>query len=109
MAINYSWFFPTLDVTYNEDGLSNVVNTVHWVYTAVDGQYTANVYNTVSLSDPGQPFIEYDDLTPSIVEGWVVSTLGDEQILAMQLALADNIALQKNPVQGSLPPPWVPL
>ena len=106
MAINYTWSFPTLDVVYSEDGLSNVVTNVHWIYTAVDGDYTASSYGTVGLPAPGQPFISYDDLTPAIVEGWVVEALGAEKVAEMTESLANNIDSQKNPTGGSLPPPW---
>lgn len=107
MAISYAWSFPTLDVVYSEDGFSNVVQTVHWIYTAKDGEYTASTYSTVSLPAPGQPFINYNNLTPAIVEGWVVNTLGQETVNAMKASLAANIQDQKTPKSGSLQPPWV--
>ena len=106
MAIVYTWGFPALDVIYSEDGFQNVVHTVHWTYTAVDGDYTASSYGTVGLPAPGQPFTAYDDLTPEIVQGWVVGVMGQEQVDAMNLSLANNIASQKNPTGGALPPPW---
>jgi len=106
MAIDYTWSFPALDVTYDEDGLTNVVNTVHWIYTAKDGDYTATTYSTVGLPAPGQPFIDYNELTPEIVEGWVVGALGEETVDAMNASLAANIESQKTPKGGSLPPPW---
>lgn len=106
MAIVYTWCFPTLDVIYSEDGFQNVVQTVHWTYTAVDGDYTASSYGTVGLPAPGQPFTAYDDLTPEIVQGWVVGVMGQEKVDAMNASLANNIASQKNPTGGALPPPW---
>lgn len=113
MAISYSWSFPTLEVIYNEvdpqtgDPVQNVVSVVHWIYTAVDGSFSASVYNTVSLPPPGIPFVSYDNLTPEIVEGWVVNALGQEQMTAMNASLAAQIEAKKNPTGGSLPPPWV--
>jgi hypothetical protein len=106
MALSYSWSFPVLDVIYDEDGLDNVVTTVHWVYTAQDGDYSAQSYGTVALAPPGQPFISYDDLTEEIVTGWVVSAMGAEQVSAMDVSLAAQINAQKNPTGGPLPPPW---
>jgi len=106
MAIEYTWTFPALDVTYDADGLTNVVNTVHWVYTAKDGDYTATMYSTVGLAAPGQPFVDYSDLTPAIVEGWVVSALGEATVDEMKASLAGSIESQKAPKGGSVPPPW---
>lgn len=107
MAIEYKWEFPTLDVVYNKDGFQNVVQTIHWIYTAIDGDYTAYLYGTVGLPSPGQPFISYSDLTGEIVQGWVKSVLGEDKVNEMSLSLAGNIASQKNPKSGSMSPPWV--
>lgn len=112
MAITYEWSFPSLDVIYNEvdpetgQPVQNVVTTVHWIYTAKDGNYTATMYSTVGLPAPGQPFVAYEDLTPEIVQGWVESELGAEQIAEMQASLAGNIEAQKQPQGGSMAPPW---
>lgn len=106
MAISYSWSFPVLDVIYDEGGLQNVVTTVHWVYTAQDGAYSAQSYGTVALAAPGQPFINYNDLTEEIVTDWVVNAMGAEQVSAMEASLAAQINAQENPTGGPLPPPW---
>lgn len=106
MAIVYEWSFPSLDVVYSEEPMQNVVTTVHWVYTARDGNYTATMYSTVSLPAPGHPFIAYDDLTPDIVQGWVETSLGTDQVAEMQQSLANSIEIQKQPKGGSMTPPW---
>ena len=112
MAITYEWSFPSLDVIYNEadpateEPVQNVVTTVHWVYTARDGSYVSTMYSTVSLPPPGQPFIAYNDLTPDIVQGWVETALGADQVAEMQLSLANSIEEQKQPKGGSMAPPW---
>jgi len=112
MAITYSWEFPTLDVIYNEDDpktgepVQDVVTTVHWIYTANDGEYTASTYSTVNLPAPGQPFVSYEDLTPAIVQGWVEEALGPDQLADIELTLANKIEEQKQPKGGSMTPPW---
>jgi hypothetical protein len=112
MAVVYEWSFPSLDVIYSEvdpateEPVQNVVTTVHWVYTARDGGYTATMYSTVNLPPPGQPLIAYDDLTPDIVQGWVETSLGADQVAEMQQSLANSIKIQKNPPGGSMAPPW---
>jgi hypothetical protein len=107
MAVSYAWTFPTLDVVFDEGNMQNVVETVHWVYTATDGDYVASSYGTVTVPPPEPAdFIPYDELTPAIVEGWVEGAMGQDQLDAMDLALANNIAAQQNPTSGPLPPPW---
>lgn len=106
MAIEYTWGFPTLDVVYNQDGFTNVVSVVHWTYSAVDGEYSASMYGSVGLPAPGQPFTDFDSLTPDVVQGWVVAALGDEKVAEMTASLAGQINKQKNPVSGSMTPPW---
>lgn len=107
MAITYTWSFPTLDVVYHEGMMQNVVQVAHWVYTAVDGDYTASFCDTVSLAPPSvESFIPYDDLTEAEVQSWVEQALGEETIASMQFNLAGQIESQKNPKGGPLPPPW---
>lgn len=110
--ISFNWSFPSLDVIHNhideQTGLEvqNVVTTVHWIYTARDGDYTATMYSTVGLPGPGQPFTAYEDLTPNIVQGWVESAIGADQVAEMQKSLANSIEAQKTPQGGSMIPPW---
>lgn len=106
MAISYAWSFPTFEVVYSEDGFTNVVKTVNWLYTAVDGNYSTYAYGSVGLPGPGQPFTSYNDLTPEIVEGWVVSAIGQDKVDAMEVSLAAQIEALKNPTGGQMPPPW---
>ena len=77
------------------------ITTAHWTATAVDGDYTASIYSTVSWQ-AGTPAIPYASVTEAEVLSWVWESV-DKQ--ATEDALAANIALQKNPVtaQGT---PW---
>ncbi len=112
MAVSYEWSFPSLDVIHNQIdeqtgiAVQNVVTTVHWVYTARDGDYTATMYSTVGLPGPGQPFTAFEDLTPAIVQGWVETALGADQVAEMQSSLANSIEQQKQPKGGTVAPPW---
>ena len=64
------------------------------------------MYSTVGLPGPGQPFTAYEDLTPNIVQGWVESAIGADQVAEMQKSLANSIEAQKTPQGGSMIPPW---
>jgi hypothetical protein len=107
MAVTYTWFFNPLDVKLSEDGLTNVVYNVNWRLIGTDGTYLANVYGSVGVPAPSPAaFTPYDQLTESMVQGWVVDALGTEQVTAYEQGIAAQIALQQNPVDASLSPPW---
>ena len=92
-----TWTISTLE----RETSNGFVTTAHWQATAVDGDYTAQIYSTCSWAD-GTPTVPYADLTQETVLNWVWESV-DKQ--ATEDALAANIALQKNPVtaQGL---PW---
>ena len=92
-----TWNISQLD-RQTSDGF---VTTAHWQATAVDGDYTASIYSTVSWQ-AGTPTIPYASVTEAEVLNWVWESV-DKQ--ATEDALAQNIELQKNPVvaQGT---PW---
>ena len=74
------------------------ITTAHWNATAVDGEYTASIYSTCSWA-AGTPTIPYADVTQEEVLGWCWSSGVDKD--ATEAALAENIALQKNPVTAT--------
>ena len=104
MAIVYTWSFPQFDVVKSEDGLTDVVKTIHWIYTAIDGSYSANNYGTVTLGPPNPTdFIPYDQLT----EQWTIDAVSASvDVPAMQARLAVNIEDQKNPPIVPMAPPF---
>ena len=78
------------------------ITTAHWTATAVDGDYTASIWSTCSWQ-AGTPTIPYANVTMQEVLDWCYASGVDKD--ATEAALAQNIALQKNPVtaQGT---PW---
>lgn len=108
MATVYTWSFPQLDVVPSEDGLTDVVQTIHWRLTGVDGQYSAGVYGTVTVGPPNpQSFIPYAQLTEAEVQQWTVDTLGQEQVDLMMANIQTQIDNQINPPIVPMNPPWV--
>ena len=73
----------------------NFITTAHWTASAVDGEYTASIYSTCSWAD-GTPTIPYASVTEAEVLQWCWDSGVDKD--ATEAALAQNIALQKNPV-----------
>jgi hypothetical protein len=78
------------------------ITTAHWTATAVDGDYTASIYSTCSWAD-GTPTVPYADVTEAEVLDWCWASGVDKD--ATEAALAQNIELQKNPVQAT-GTPW---
>ena len=70
----------------------------HWTATAVDGEYTASIYSTCSFGE-GTPTIPYNQVTEQEVLSWCWANGVDKD--AVEAALAQNIALQKNPVTAT--------
>lgn len=92
-----TWTISTLD----RETATGFVTTAHWQATAVDGEHTASIYSTVSWPE-GTPTIPYAELTQETVLGWVWESVDKA---ATETALAENIALQKNPVVAT-GTPW---
>lgn len=106
----FSWVISELNCAVESEGLPDVINMIHWRYNATqehDGKvYFADTYGASSVAQPNpQNFIPYADVTEAEVISWLEQILPVE---AMQLALENNIALQINPVEVTLPLPWAP-
>ncbi len=113
MAISYSWSFEALDVELGPDAEdhTDVVYTIHWRYSATDGEdppHTASSIGTSSVKwEEGEPWIPYEDLTESDVQGWTEEQLGEERIEGMESSLAANIAEQVTPTHETFRTmPW---
>ena len=96
--MNTSWTITQTDY----ETANGFIFTAHWTATAVDEGYTASIWSTCSWAD-GTPTIPYADVTMQEVLDWCYASGVDKD--ATEAALAQQIALQKNPVtaQGT---PW---
>lgn len=105
--INYAWNFNPLEVTYQVEDMTNVVNVVHWQFTGESGSYSNTRIGTVGLTAPTGSFVAYEDLTKEIVTGWVEGELGSTFVAWLSSSVSESIALQATPVGGNLTPPWI--
>jgi hypothetical protein len=74
------------------------ITSAHWTAAAVDGAYSASVYNTCSFAT-ATPSIPYASVTEQEVLSWCWSN-GVEKDL-VETSLAKKIALLKNPVTAA--------
>ena len=93
-----TWTITQCDRLTSDD----FITTAHWVANATDGDYTASIYSTCSWT-AGTPTIPYADVTEAEVLQWCWSSGVDKD--AAEAALAQKIALQKNPVTAT-GTPW---
>lgn len=85
-----------------------VCTTVHWTASKTDGDYTASAYGSIGLpaKDPSDPtFVAYEDITEAQAIQWVLDTMGEEQVAALEANLDAQIEAQKHPTQAS-GTPW---
>jgi hypothetical protein len=104
--ITYTWDIFKLDCAPSENGLTNVVKTIHWKLTGQDENgITASFNNSYPLPSPSpEAFTDYSLLTKETVVGWLESNL---DMGYLQTKLTTEIELQYNPPITSLPLPWV--
>jgi hypothetical protein len=89
---------------------SGLITTIHWVATQADGKYAASAYGSLGVppGDPTSPgFIPFASLTEKQVKQWVLDTMGEEQVAALQANLDGQIEAQKHPTSAS-GLPWAP-
>ena len=96
MAIEYTWTFPNF-----ECDSENKVKTIHWRYTAVDGEHSASMYGSCAGSDG----MDFDAMTKDTAIACVIST-SDTTEEDMQSNLSAQIEEQKNPETISKTKEW---
>ena len=96
MAITYEWSFPNF-----ECDSSNVVKTIHWRYTAVDGEHSASMYGSCA----GSEGMNFDSMTKEHCENCVLENQ-DTTIEDMQSNLSAQIEEQKTPALTSKTKEW---
>ena len=106
MAINYTWDVSTVD-TYpsktddNAVTATDVVYNVHWRLNAEDdgnqdaegNNLTASTYGTqaVDTTDLGT-FTAFADLEAAVVQGWVETAMGSDEVQNLKDSLDAKIA-----------------
>ena len=109
MAVTNTWSIAQCEYVLSEDGLTNVINLLHWRLNAEETvgsgddavTYHASSYGTQNLGDPDPDnYTPYADVTEAECIAWCQSEMGEEQVQSILDSVAANIELQKNPVDG---------
>lgn len=107
MSIINTWSVVQMDCYPEVDGDIDVVFTVHWTLTGVDGDYIGSVYGSQPIMlNRDSSFTPYADLTQDQVIGWVQDAMGAEQVAVYEANVARQIADQINPPVVKPPLPW---
>jgi len=106
MTTTTTWKITQTDYTISENGLTNVIYCLHWTCSGTDGTYNGSVYSTQGVTyTVGSPFTPYDEVTQTMMVGWLQDAMGTEAVAATEAAVAAQIEAQKNPTTGSGLPP----
>ena len=106
--MTYKWIFTVLDCYVEAEGQANVVYLVRFTLRGDDGTCTGQVGGTVACTyEEGDPFIEFDDLQQSDVEGWATTNLGDDRVAGLKANVDAQIAEKTTPTRESYTTmPW---
>jgi hypothetical protein len=108
MSATNTYSISQTDFVLSEDGLTNVINVIHWRLNAEQTEgsgddavtYYASSYGTQSVTADPDNFTDYSDVTEANCIAWVKAAMGEEAVTALETGLKANIDLQINPVNG---------
>jgi len=108
--MSFTWKVAALDYAVSQDGLSNVVTTVHWTCSKEDENGNSGyAYGTHSLPAPNpSDFTAWDDLYESTVLSWMTANMvataaeGEEtEVDRVQASVDAQIAEKAAPTNGT--------
>ena len=106
MANTYKWTINALDAKISHDDNDNVIETIHWGYSAVDNDDATKVASSIgthSIAYDADNFTEYADVTEANVIAWLEAGL---DVTAMKANLDAQIELQKAPIDVTFSNPF---
>lgn len=94
------WAIATLERTLPDGDTppEGQVSTAHWTVTLEDQGETASAYGSVGFGEPDpSDYTPFSEITETQAIAWVKAALGDEQVAAIESALAEQIQQKLNP------------
>jgi hypothetical protein len=100
----FNWNIIQLNAYPNKDGKQDVVFTVHWTLTGVDGEFTGSSYGSTGVTlNPEAPYTVYADLTKDQVLNWIWASVNKDETEASVQAQIDE---KKTPTVVTPPLPF---
>ena len=106
MAATFTYSISQTDFVLSEDGLTNVINNLHWRCDAAETNggkdYAAGSYGTQGLAAPDpSSFTAYDSVTEANCIAWLKAEMGANAVTALEAGLQANIDAQITPTTGT--------
>ena len=107
--MSHTWKVAALDYAVSQDGLSNVVTTVHWTCSKEDENGNSGyAYGSYGLPEPDPSnFVAWDDLDESTALSWMTADMvstadeGNDPVADIEASVDAQIAEQAAPTSGS--------
>ena len=106
MAATFTYSISQTDFVLSEDGLTNVINNLHWRCDAAETNggkdCAAGSYGTQGLAAPDpSSFTAYDSVTEANCIAWLKAEMGADTVTALEAGLQANIDAQITPTTGT--------
>ena len=102
-----NWRVVHLDKKPTAGNLSDVVVEAHWTLEASEGIYKTTIYGSVVIPFSGtSDFVPFDELTESVVVGWVKAVLGHDGVDRYEEAVQRQLQSIVAPSVVAAPVPW---
>lgn len=107
--MSHTWKVAALEYAVLQDGLSNVVTTVHWICSKEDEDGNSGyAYGTQVLPelDPNN-FVAWDDIDESTVLSWMTANMtstadeGNDPVANIEASVDAQLAEQAAPTHGT--------
>jgi len=98
-----NWTISSVKAKVEQDGLQNVIHTIHWRLGKQDGEHYADVYGSKSLAAPSEDnFIPSEDVTLEMVKEWLEASFEAEELEALEANLTAQLDAKINPTEVEL-------
>ena len=104
MATTFSWSFDQIERVILEDSLADVIQSICWRITGVDGDVSATTYGSVEVPEPdAADFTPFADVTEAQVKAWTLTALGEKDITesSLEANIQASIDIQKTPTTAT--------
>ena len=104
METNYTWGFGNPECIISQDGMSQIVQIIHWNLTGERDGATGYYYATCGLGLPSpEDFTPYEQLT----EAWFISQVeANCEMADVYASIESQIESKLHPVTDTPPLPW---
>jgi hypothetical protein len=98
-----NWTISSVKAKVEQEGLQNVIHTIHWRLGKQDGEHYADVYGSKSLAAPSEDnFIPSEDVTLEMVKEWLEASFEAEELEALEANLDAQLDAKINPTDVEL-------